>query len=145
MIPTSLVCGGSGGEREAAIAASLVPGLATTVIIEGLSDGNSALVGLAEPRTAEPRMAEPCLAVPPMTIRGPPVSLVRIAPGCLCCAGNLILRVTLNRVLQRDRPARLFISLANVAHIEQLRLWLSRAPYDRLLRLGADIKAGPAA
>ena len=45
------------------------------------------------------------------------LQLLRIAPGCLCCSGNLVLRVTLNRLL-RHPPARLFISLADATHIE---------------------------
>ncbi|HEV7814815.1 MAG TPA: GTPase [Janthinobacterium sp.] len=120
---TTLVVGGSAGGREAAIAAALVPGLASAAILEGLSDGNSALADLAE-----------------LTKGGaaPAVQVMRIAPGCLCCAGNVILRVTLNRLL-RHPPEQLFISLADASHLETLRLWLSSAPYDQLLDLGADI------
>ncbi len=58
----------------------------------------------------------------------------RIAPGCLCCAGNLVLRVTLNRLLRRP-PAQLFISLADATHVDRLRAMLEAAPYDALLRL----------
>jgi hypothetical protein len=115
----TLVAGGRAGEREAAIAAALVPGMAVAVILEGLPDGNATLAG---------------------ELPGAP-HIVRIAPGCLCCAGNMILRVSLNRLLRR-RPARLFISLADSAHLEQLRSWLSRAPYDDLLRLETDFQLG---
>jgi G3E family GTPase len=58
----------------------------------------------------------------------------RIAPGCLCCTGNLVLRVTLNRLL-RESPRRLFIGVARGEHLDQLRSWLESAPYDQLLEL----------
>ncbi len=119
-VPTWLVTGAPPGAREAAIAAHLAPGVATTVIIEGLSDGNSALADLAGTPGAP--------------------TVLRIAPGCLHCSGNLVLRVTLNRVL-RHAPARLYISLATASHLDQLRSWLSEAPYGSLLALQADIAA----
>ena len=125
MTPLTLVHGAGPGAREAAIAAALAPGVATAIIIEGLSDGNSALADLLE--------ASPAGPVPPK------VQIVRIAPGCLCCAGNLILRVTLNRILRRP-PGHIFISLASAEHVGQLRAWLSR---EQLLRLQVDITAGP--
>ena len=87
-------------------------------ILEGLAPGNSPL-------------------------RHPPGSMscfARIAPGCLCCTGNLVLRVTLNRML-RQRPDRLFIGVARSEHLDQLRSWLQAEPYDQLLRLTPDLKA----
>ena len=117
--PLTLVSGGRAADREAAIAHALRPGQATAVILEGLADGNSILADLAER--------------PPS-----PLQLLRIAPGCLCCSGNLVLRVTLNRLL-RHPPAHLFISLADATHIEQLRTWLTASPYDVLLALQADL------
>jgi hypothetical protein len=68
----------------------------------------------------------------------------RIAPGCLCCAGNLVLRVTLNRML-RQRPERLFIGVARSEHLDQLRSWLQAEPYDQLLRLTPDHRIAPTA
>jgi len=120
-VPTWLVTGPRAGQREAAIAAHLAPDQRSVIILEGLSDGSSALVfedGV-----------------------GPVVH--RIAPGCLHCSGNLILRVTLNRVL-RQAPARLYISLATSTHLEQLRTWLSEPPYGELLSLQPDLSADPA-
>lgn len=64
----------------------------------------------------------------------------RIAPGCLCCAGNLVLRVTLNRLL-RQGPEQLFIGVARSEHLDQLRSWLQAEPYDQLLRLTPDLMA----
>jgi hypothetical protein len=120
VIPTTLVIGGSFGARESAIAHALAPGIVSAVILEGLSDGNAALADHA------------CAP-----------HVVRIAPGCLCCVGSMILRVTLNRIL-RHPPARLFISLANGDHVGQLRQWLSQPPYDDWLTLEQLDVAAPA-
>ncbi|WP_298403232.1 GTPase [Janthinobacterium sp.] len=121
--PLTLVSGGRAAGREAAIAQALAPGEPAAVILEGLADGNAILADLAG-------QASPSSSFP--------LQLLRIAPGCLCCSGNLVLRVTLNRLL-RHPPARLFISLADATHIEQLRVWLTASPYDVLLALQADI------
>ena len=122
---TTLVTGPRAAVREAAIAAALsgaagVAGawLPAAVILEGLADANSPLENA--PETG--------------------LQVLRIAPGCLCCAGNLVLRVTLNRLLRRP-PAQLFISLANAEHVDQLRSMLLAAPYGDLLDLGADLQA----
>ena len=115
-VSTTIVTGAGAGRREAAIAALLEPAGdegAVAVILEGLPDGTL----LLEP--------------------SPTLLIARIAPGCLCCAGNLVMRVTLNRLL-RQRPKRLFIGLASGEHLGQLRSWLSSAPYDQLLSLTPD-------
>ncbi|CDG85243.1 hypothetical protein [Janthinobacterium agaricidamnosum] len=116
-LATTLVVGGRASQRETAIGAALLSGVASAAILEGLSDGNSTLADL-----------------PP----GVAPQILRIAPGCLCCAGNLVLRVTLNRLL-RHPPEQLFISLANATHLEQLRAWLLAPPYDAYLRLEPDL------
>ena len=124
-VPTWLVTGPRAGAREAAIAAHLPSEGASVIILEGLSDGGSAL-------SFDP-------ADGPFPFETTP-QVLRIAPGCLHCSGNLILRVTLNRVLRRP-PARLYISLASAEHLELLRSWLSEAPYGTLLDLQDDIAA----
>jgi hypothetical protein len=132
-VPTWLVTGARAGAREAAIAARLGPDdglgggvqLPTVIILEGLSDGGSALA-------FDP--ADGPVGVAPVP------KVLRIAPGCLHCSGNLVLRVTLNRVL-RHPPARLYISLATAEHLELLRAWLSEPPYGDLLDLQSDIAA----
>jgi hypothetical protein len=117
-VTATLVTGASARAREHAIAAQLLSAAhqdgATAVILEGLADAGSPLV--------------------------PSGSLLisRIAPGCLCCTGNLVLRVTLNRLL-RQRPGRLFIGVARSEHLDQLRSWLRSAPYDQLLDLAPDL------
>jgi hypothetical protein len=110
----TLVRGATAGAREQAIASRLASGGATAVILEGLPSGNISLVPSSS------------------------LAIARIAPGCLCCAGNLVLRVTLNRLL-RQRPSRLFIGVANSEHLDQLRSWLQCAPYDQLLELTPDL------
>ncbi|MCP2011889.1 GTPase [Duganella violaceipulchra] len=129
-VPTWLVIGSRAREREAAIAAHLTPGVPSVVILEGLSDGSSALA--FDPADRPP-------AVDSLQQDSVP-QVLRIAPGCLHCSGNLILRVTLNRVLRRP-PARLYISLASAEHLEPLRSWLSEAPYGELLDLQSDLAA----
>lgn len=117
-VATTLVTGASAAAREAAIAARLAPGAATAaataILLEGLPDGQALL---------------------PLSSA---VLIQRIAPGCLCCTGNLVLRVTLNRILRRP-PERLYIGLAATEHLDQLRSWLSSPPYDQLLELTPDL------
>jgi hypothetical protein len=122
-VATTLVTGPGAAARERAIAARLrSPDAAESsglqaVILEGIASGNSPLDSLP-----------------------PNAQLARIAPGCLCCTGNLVLRVTLNRML-RQRPERLFIGVADSEHLDQLRSWLQSEPYDQLLTLTADLQA----
>lgn len=116
-LPATLVTGPGAAAREAAIGAALASvgqGGIAAVILEGLPD--------------------------PRSILTPSDSLEvhRIAPGCVCCTGNLVLRVTLNRVLRR-RPERLYIGLASTEHLDQLRSWLQQPPYDQLLELTPDL------
>ena len=117
MTPATLVTGGSYAAREAAIAAVLVPGECTVAILEGLPDGK---------------------ADSPLQLALAAQQLLRIAPGCLCCTGSLTMRVTLNRVL-RNRPQRLFISLADASHISRIREFLGTPSYIQLLILTEDL------
>lgn len=112
----TLVIGQHSNAREAAIASAMAatPALTTALILEGMPDGKSVL--------------KP----------GPDLLISRIAPGCFCCIGNLTLRVTLNRIL-RHPPARLYISLAQASHLDQIRLFLTQAPYDALLALTGEL------
>ena len=117
MIPATLVIGASPAAREAAVRAALVPAEHTAIILEGIPDTQSGLESAS-----------------------PTLQIVHIAPGCVCCTGNLTLRVTLNRLL-RAKPDRLFIGLATSTHITQIRAFLSAPPYDNLLALTKDLHA----
>jgi G3E family GTPase len=117
MTVATLLLGGRAATRETTIHQLIDDTLSTAIILEGLPDGHSDLDALAP---------------------HPTLKIARIAPGCMCCTGNMIMRVTLNRML-RDKPARLYISVANSEHIAQLRLFLTQAPYDSLLTLTDDI------
>ena len=114
MIPTTLVAGADAGARERAIAAALDGALHAAAILEGLPASDT----LLETRAG--------------------LDVSRIAAGCPCCQGNLVLRVTLNRVLQK-RPDRLFIALASLQHLAALRDFLASAPYSRMLALTQDL------
>ena len=123
----TLVTGPTPAAREAAIVARLGEGVhgampagaQLAVLLEGLPDGRSLLLDSPLVDSAQ-------------------LNVQRIAPGCLCCTGNLVLRVTLNRILRRQ-PDRLFIGLATTEHLDQLRSWLQAPPYDQLLELTADL------
>jgi len=117
MTLTSLVMGGRAKDREAIIFVNIHNNLQTAIILEGLPDGSSELDTLAS---------------------NPNLTIARIAPGCMCCTGNMIMRVHLNRML-RAKPARLYISVANSEHIEQLRLFLTQKPYNDFISLNDDI------
>ena len=114
IVATTLVTGATPGARERCIASNLSNGQRTALLLEGLPDGASHL--------------------------SPSGTLLvhRVAPACLCCTGNLVLRVTLNRIL-RSRPDRLFIGVASTGHLDQLRSWLQHRPYDQLLELTPDL------
>lgn len=127
-VRVTLVTGPSAAAREAAIVRAIravvpAPSGAIGLILEGLPSGRWQEAAALDPQH------NPALA-----------QAVRIAPGCLCCVGNLTLKVTLNRILRRP-PQRLYVSLATAAHIEQVRAFLNRPPYDRLLRLAGDLHA----
>ncbi|MDQ7968976.1 MAG: GTPase [Oxalicibacterium faecigallinarum] len=116
MIPTTLVTGSSSFHRDTAILSQLDPALHTAIILEGLSDGRDVF--------PSPDVSR--------------IQLHRIAAGCMCCTGNLVMRVTLNRLL-RSKPDRLFISVANDLHLAQLRDVLKAPPYDQYLNLTDDL------
>ncbi len=123
MTLTTLVTGTRTTMREAAIAAAITAEIdptistSTALILEGLPDGTSQLDSITDLEA---------------------VHIARIAPGCLCCTGNLTMRVTLNRVL-RQAPERLYISIATAAHLEAIRSFLQQPPYDKLLSLTKDM------
>lgn len=132
---TVLVIGASAAAREQAIAALLaIPPSVTS------ADAGAAGVGTDTSQVFSAVILEGMgVAATPLET-GPGLQVVRIAPGCLCCDGNLVLRVTLNRLL-RQRPGRLFLGLASSEHLDQLRSWLAAPPYDQLLALNPTVHA----
>lgn len=149
---TSLVTGSTAAVREGAIAALLAAPFdaASAVSASSVSASVSSLAadGATSPASRLPAPAIPFdavileglgVAATPLET-GPGLQVMRIAPGCLCCDGNLVLRVTLNRLL-RQRPRRLFIGLASSEHLDQLRSWLAAPPYDQLLALEPTVHA----
>ncbi len=114
----TLVSGGSYTQREAAIADSLLnfPSDETiAVVLEGLPDGSNVLS------------------------EAPSLRVHRIAPGCMCCIGNLAMRVTLNRIF-RHPPSHLFVSLASVEHLEKIELFLQQPAYSKVLKLHQNLQ-----
>jgi hypothetical protein len=53
------------------------------------------------------------------------ITLVQLAAGCVCCVGQLPLRVTVARLLRQVRPARLWIEMADGAHLPEVRRQLT--------------------
>lgn len=132
---TVLVTGAGAAAREQAIAALLALPLAGDPGASATGEGPGA------PAQAMSAVILEGLGVATTPLEsGPGLQVVRIAPGCLCCDGNLVLRVTLNRLL-RQRPERLFIGLASSEHLDQLRSWLAAPPYDQLLALDQTVHA----
>jgi G3E family GTPase len=117
MTATTLVYGGTADMREQAIAFRLDPLHVNVVISEGLAQDSIAL------DTWHPREH---------------LQVLRIAPGCPCCTGNLTMRVTLNRILRRP-PQQLYLSLASPKHLPQIKTFLQDTQYQSLLSLQADI------
>ncbi|MDO8300783.1 GTPase [Lacisediminimonas sp.] len=109
-IPTLIVAGGSAAEREHRIADALAnrPPARTAVLLEGLPDGSAHLQ------------------------ESPELVIARTVAGCLCCTGNLVMKVTLNRLL-RTHPSQLFIGVASTGHLAALHLVLSSPPYSAYL------------
>ncbi|MBD8566122.1 GTPase [Oxalobacteraceae sp. CFBP 8763] len=147
---TSLVTGSTAAAREGAIAALLAAPFdaASASPASPASISSPAADGATSPASRLPAPAIPFdavileglgVAATPLET-GPGLQVMRIAPGCLCCDGNLVLRVTLNRLL-RQRPRRLFIGLASSEHLDQLRSWLAAPPYDQLLALEPTVHA----
>lgn len=118
MTLTTLVTGASASAREGTIAALLDAHSSTALILEGLPGGIDQLDQFGNTDH---------------------VQIMRIAPGCVCCTGNLPLRVTLNRIL-RHPPARLYLSLATDTHLHEVRRLLTQPPYDNLLELTDDVR-----
>lgn len=63
------------------------------------------------------------------------VVIEQIATGCVCCVGQIALRVTLTRVLRQHRPAKLLLLLASGEHSDRVRRMLQEDQFATVLRL----------
>ena len=52
------------------------------------------------------------------------VPLARLAPGCVCCVGQVPLRVTLIRTVRAHRPDAVLLLLATPDHLPRVRALL---------------------
>jgi hypothetical protein len=52
------------------------------------------------------------------------VPLARLAPGCVCCIGQVPLRVTLTRTVRAHRPDDILLLLASAQHLGRVRALL---------------------
>ncbi len=111
------VYGGTSKAREAAIAARVTDGIKTAAIIEGFAGIGVLTDGLA-PSTD--------------------LQLIHLAAGCLCCTGQLAMRVTLNRLL-RNQPDQIYLSLANSEHLTGVINFLKEDQYHRRLKIGKAV------
>lgn len=53
------------------------------------------------------------------------VRVARLGGGCVCCIGQVPLRVTLTRLIRAERPEHLLLLLADVRHLPQVRTLLT--------------------
>jgi hypothetical protein len=130
---TTIFTGPSASAREETIIAALAAlgasasGDTIALLLEGVPDGSDRF---HDERFSESQHRAGFRLLP----------VVRIAPGCLCCTGNLTMRVHLNRLL-RAKPQRLYIGVSPGTHLTTLQDFLSQAPYDRFLMLNETVPA----
>ena len=117
MTTLRLVYGANQSQREDAIKTQINPALFTMALLEGGAVSNAPLDSLAS------------------------IKVVRMAPGCPCCSGNLTMRVMLNRAL-KENPDLVFLSLANPLHLTAIRDFLQEDQYSGRLNLGVDLDCG---
>lgn len=112
-----------GGERQqAAIGAWLADLGACSADDRTGSAGSECLAVIAEGAFAE-------LSAPRGTI------VHRLVAGCVCCVGEVPLRVTLTRVLREHRPAQLLLVLASDEHLARVLDMLGCDPFVDLLKV----------
>ena len=135
MTPVTLVLAASASVREAAIAQAIAEAIAGTAqqSCDPLEPGRIAHAALLEGLPDGQGQLETLQQNTPHTL-----ALIRIAPGCLCCIGSVVLRVSINRLL-RQRPMHLWLGLADTRHLDQLRTLLQSPPYAASLQLTPDL------
>jgi hypothetical protein len=66
------------------------------------------------------------------------VPLARLAPGCVCCVGQVPLRVTVTRTVRAYRPDEILLLLASAEHLARVRALLA----DGSLGVRFDVRPG---
>jgi hypothetical protein len=96
---------------------------ATVVAARG-SDAQAALdAWWARPATGRRALAVEA-AFAPLDLP-PDLPVLRLAAGCVCCLGQVPLRVGLLRLLRAERPAELLLLLASDAHLPRVAALLA--------------------
>ena len=116
-VPALLLCGGSLGERDAAIARLAEPvagGHPVAVLRAGSGMFANASSGF-----------------------GPHVVVRRAPIGCLCCTAGVVFRAALFQLLHATRPARLIVDLGPGEHVPTLAAEMQSESLARVVRLVA--------
>jgi G3E family GTPase len=90
-----------------------------------LRQGYSAALVLAQAAAVNGQQAVIVEGGPGNLIAPAGVELVQLAPGCVCCVGQLPLRVTVARMLRLVKPVRLWIEVTTGEHLPELRRQLN--------------------
>ena len=114
-VPALLLCGGTMGARDTAIA-RLVEPAAPGQSIALLRSGTGMFASQATPL-------------------GPHVVVKRAPLGCVCCTGNAMFRVTLFNLLRTSRAARLVVELEPGTHVATLEAQLQSGSLARVMRV----------
>lgn len=114
-VPTLALCGGSLGDRDAAIARLAGP-VAGGHPVAVLRAGGGMFTDSAAPL-------------------GPHVVVKRAQIGCLCCVAGVAFRVALFGLLHASRPARLVVDLGTGEQVATLEAELRGASLSRVLCL----------
>jgi hypothetical protein len=114
-VPALLLCGGTMGDRDAAIA-RLAESAAAGQPIAVLRAGSGMFAGSAPP------------LAPHVVMKWAPI-------GCICCTAGVIFRVALLALLRASRPARLVVDLGAGTHVDTLEAQLQIDSLTRVLRV----------
>jgi hypothetical protein len=118
-VPALLLCGGTIGDRDAAIAR----------LAEPVASGHP----IAVLRTGSGMFSSPAAPL------GPHVVVKRAPIGCLCCTAGVVFRAALFGLLHATRPARLIVDLGPGEHVAALEAEMRGQSLGRVLRLIARV------
>ena len=123
-VPALLLCGGTNGERDAAISRLADP----------VAGGHP----VAVLRTGAGMFSSPAAPL------GTHVVVKRTGIGCLCCTAGVVFRAALFGLLHASRPARLIVDLGPGEHVPALEKELHGESLGRVVRVIGrfDLDAG---